>query len=143
MKLVDLNVLIYATDDRSVHHRTARPWLQEALDSSETIGVPLLVSIGFVRLTTNPRIMRHPLGAAAAIGVISGLLERPNVAVPSPTRRHYSVLAELLEATGTAANLVTDAHLATLAIEHGAQLCSYDTDFQRFPQVDWLDPSAP
>lgn len=143
MKLVDLNVLIYATDDRSAHHRTARPWLQQALDSTETIGLPLVVSIGFVRLTTNPRVMRHPLEASSAIDVISGLLERPNVAVPSPTRRHYSVLAELLNATGTAGNLVTDAHVATLAIEHGAQLCSYDTDFARFPQLDWLDPRAP
>lgn len=143
MKLIDVNVLIYATDDRSAHHDTARPWLHGVLGSTETVGLPLVVTIGFIRLTTNARVMRNPLEPADAIGVVTGLLERQNVAVPAPTRRHYQLLGELLQHTGAAGNLVSDAHLATLAIEHGALLCSYDTDFGRFGQLDWLNPAAP
>ena len=140
MKLLDVNVLIYATDARSAHHSAARPWLLETLGSSETVGVPLAVSVGFIRLTTSARVMREPLDADAAIDVVTNLLSRSNVSVPAPTRRHYALLGELLGVTGTAGNLVSDAHLAALASEHGAELCSYDTDFARFPGLDWLHP---
>jgi toxin-antitoxin system PIN domain toxin len=140
VKLLDVNVLIYATDTRSAHHSTARPWLLDTLGGSETVGVPLGVSVGFIRLTTSARVMCEPLDPDAAIDVVTNVLSRSNVSVPAPTRRRYALLGEFLGATGTAGNLVSDAHLATLAIEHGAELCSYDTDFARFPGLDWLHP---
>lgn len=133
MKLVDLNVLVYAVDSTARHHPAAAGWLGHALAGSETIGVPTAVTVGFVRITTNPRIMASPLTPAAAVEVVRTWLTRPNVTVPQPTSRHYDLIAELLDATGVGGNLVSDAHLAALAIEHGAQLVTFDSDFARFP----------
>jgi predicted nucleic acid-binding protein len=87
--------------------------------------------------------MVEPLDTATSIGVVTGWLSRPNVVVPGPTRRHFDILGELLAALGTAGNLVSDAHLAALAVEHGAELCSYDHDFARFPGLDWRLPDEP
>ncbi len=135
MRLVDLNVLIYATDTNSKHHESARAWLDSAMSSSSTVGLPTAVTVGFVRLVTNPRVMLRPLNPSRAVDIVETWLGRSCVTVPQPTARHYAVLRELLDATGVGGNLVSDAHLATLAIEHGAELCTYDSDFSRFPGV--------
>lgn len=140
MKLVDLNVLVYATDTATRHHRAARQWLDAAMGGTKTIALPVAVTVGYVRLTTNPRIMRSPLTPRAAIDVVRTWLGRSNVTVPVPTERHYDVLQELLESTGVGGNLVSDAHLAALAIEHGAELCTFDTDFSRFPGLVTVRP---
>lgn len=140
MRFIDLNVLIYAADTASKHHDSARAWMDTAMSSSSTIGLPTAVTVGFVRLTTNPRVMLQPLKPADAISIIETWLRRSNVIVPQPTSRHYIVLRELLEATGVGGNLVSDAHLAALAIEHGAELCSYDSDFGRFPGLVAIRP---
>jgi len=140
VKLLDVNVLVYATDVETAHHEQASAWLTDLLSTSETVGIPTAVAIGFVRITTNPRVMRSPLDGVAAVAIVEDLLARPTVTSPAPTRRHYTVLSELLARTGTLGNVVSDAHLAALAIEHGAALCSYDRDFQRFPGLDWLVP---
>lgn len=135
MKIVDLNVLIYATDTESKHHDSARSWFDTAMSSSSTIGLPTAVTVGFVRLATNPRVMLRPLNPNRAIDIVESWISRSSVSVPQPTARHYTVLRELLDATGVGGNLVSDAHLAALAIEHGAELCTYDSDFARFPGV--------
>lgn len=135
MKIVDLNVLIYATDTESKHHNSARSWFDTAMASSSTIGLPTAVTVGFVRLATNPRVMLRPLNPNQAIDIVESWISRSSVSVPQPTARHYTVLRELLDATGVGGNLVSDAHLAALAIEHGAELCTYDSDFTRFPGV--------
>lgn len=140
MKLVDVNVLLYATNDRSRHHGPARAWLDGAMTGTETVGLPTAVTVAFLRLTTNPRVLVDPLAPATAIGIVRTWLDRPNVSVPQPTDRHLDVLDELLAATGVGGNLVSDAHLAALAIEHGADLCSYDADFSRFPGLVWRRP---
>ena len=77
---------------------------------------------------------------SAELDVIEGWLEQPPVTIPQPGSRHPAVLRELLDAVGTAGNLVTDAHLAALPIEHGPELCSCDADFSRFPGLRWVDP---
>lgn len=140
MKVVDLNVLIYATDETSAHHDQAKAWLDRALSSTETIGIATAVAIGFVRLTTNPRVMERPLDVATSVGVVRSWVKRANVTAPEPTPRHYALVEELLRPIGTAGNLVSDAHLAALSIEHGAELCSFDRDFGRFSGVRWLYP---
>lgn len=142
MKLVDLNVLIYATDETSIHHGRAKPWLERVMSSSETIGIPTAVAVGYLRLTTSRRVMADPLDVRTAVDVISGWYRRSNVTAPEPTARHYHVVADLLSAIGTGGNLVTDAHLAALAIEHGAELCSFDHDFGRFEGLRWVEPGA-
>ncbi|WP_334144466.1 TA system VapC family ribonuclease toxin [Rhabdothermincola sp.] len=141
MILVDLNVLIYATDRTSAHHEVARSWLERTISSTETVGIPTAVAIGFVRLTTSHRIMRSPLDAGTSIGVVAGWYRRPNVTAPQPTDRHFDLLAHLLDAVGTAGSLVPDAHLAALAIEHNAQLYSFDQDFQCFSGLRWAVPA--
>jgi toxin-antitoxin system PIN domain toxin len=142
VKLLDLNVLVYATDETSIHHRRAKPWLDRVMSSSETVGIPSAVAIGFVRVTTSVRIMRSPLDVADSVAVVRGWYRRPNVAAPEPTQRHYQLLAELLSPIGTAGNLVSDAHLAALSIEYGAELCSFDRDFGRFSGVRWVEPGT-
>lgn len=140
MKLVDLNVLIYATDTAAKHHERSSEWLDTAMRGTETVGLPTAVTVGFIRLTTNPRVMREPLDPSIAVDFVRHWLARPNVTVPQPTARHYDVMRELLVATGTGGNLVTDAHLAALAIEHGAELCTFDADFTRFPGLVTVTP---
>ena len=142
MKLVDLNVLLYAVDTTAPRHKTARAWLETALSATETIGLTWLVLLGFLRLSTSARVFRTPLEPSVAFDLIDGWLSRSNVTVLHPTERHVSILRELLEPLGTAGNLTSDAHLAALSLEHGAELCSSDTDFARFPGVRWQDPLA-
>ena len=141
MKILDLNVLVYTTDAESAHHASAKPWLDGLLATTETVGIPTAVAVGYVRLTTSPRVMVEPLDAAAAISIVTGWLRRPTVTTPAPTRRHFEILGELLAPVGTAGNLVSDAHLGALAIEHGAELCSYDHDVGRFGGVVWVNPA--
>lgn len=96
--------------------------------------------LGFVRLTTRPNVFARPLTSDAALDIVDGWLGLPVTVIVHPTERHAGVLRQLLAPLGTAGNLTTDAHLAALAIEHGAELCSTDADFFRFPGLRWLDP---
>jgi toxin-antitoxin system PIN domain toxin len=140
VRIVDVNLLIYATDDQSKHHIPAKRWLDEAMTATGTIGLPTAVTVAYVRLVTSPKVMLRPRSVGQATSIVMTWLGRPNVSVPAPTPRHYGVLAELLEATGVGGNLVSDAHLGALAVEHGAELWSYDADFSRFPGVRWRHP---
>lgn len=140
MKVPDLNLLIYAIDRSSHSHAAARRWWNERLSGTETVAFSWTVLLGFVRLTTSPRIMQSPLSASEALDYVDRWLGLPITTVIDPTPRHASVLRDLLGALGTAGNLVSDAHLAALAIEHGAELCSADHDFGRFPGLRWIDP---
>ena len=142
MKLVDANVLLYALDEASPHHAVAKPWLERELSSPETFAFAWTVLLAFVRLSTNPRVFEAPLAVREALDLVDSWLEQPSVTVVHPTDRHGALLRELLTPLGTAANLVSDAHLAALSIEHGAELCSADADFARFPRVRWSNPLA-
>jgi toxin-antitoxin system PIN domain toxin len=140
MKLLDLNILIYAIDESSSRHDAARTWLDETLSGSDTTAFAWQVLIGFVRLSTHPAVFARPLSVDEACDVVDGWLQQPCVTVLHPSDRHASVLRGLLTPLGAAGNLTSDAHLAALAIEHGAELCSTDVDFSRFTGVRWVDP---
>lgn len=140
MKLPDLNLLLYAIDEEAPRHERARAWLEETLSGTEEVGFAWIVLLGFVRLTSNPAVFERPLDAEEALDYVDEWLERPVSTVIHPTERHSGRLRELLGEVGTAGNLTTDAHLAALAIEHGAELCSHDADFSRFPGLRWTDP---
>lgn len=142
MRLPDVNVLLYAVDEDSRHHATARLWLEEALSGSETVAFCWNVLLGFVRVSTRPVAFERPLDADAALDLVDGWLAQPCATVVHPTARHAAILRDLLTQAGTAGNLTTDAHLAALAIEHGAELWSYDGDFARFPGLRWSRPAA-
>jgi uncharacterized protein len=140
VKLVDVNVLLYAVDESSPRHEPARDWLEETLSGSETFAFSWSVLIAFVRLGTNPRVFETPLALDAALDLVDSWLDQPCATVIHPTDRHSALLRELLGPLGTAGNLTTDAHLAALAIEHGAELCSADADFARFPMLRSVNP---
>lgn len=140
MKLPDLNLLLYAIDEGAPRHAEARRWLEEILSGTESVAFAWAVLLGFVRISTNPVVLEHPLSADEALDYVDGWLEQPVAEVVHPTPRHAATLRELLQPLGTAGNLTTDAHLAALAIEHGAELQSCDADFSRFPGLRWRDP---
>jgi len=140
VKLVDTNVLLYAVDEGSPHHAVARRWLEEQLSSAEAFAFSWAVLLAFVRLATNPRIFESPLSTEAAFDLVDSWLAQPATTVVHPLDRHHQLLRELLAPLGTAGNLTSDAHLAALAIEHGAELCSADSDFTRFPRVRFSNP---
>jgi toxin-antitoxin system PIN domain toxin len=142
VKVVDLNLLLYAIDEESPQHEIARPWLEDVLSGTEEIGFAWIVLLGFLRISTNPVILERPLAPEEALDCIDGWLAQPSATVIHPTERHATHLRELLEPLGTAANLTSDAHLAALAIEHGGELCSADTDFARFAGLRWDNPLA-
>jgi uncharacterized protein len=136
VKIPDVNVLLYASDTSSRHHAAARPWIERALSATETVGFAIVVLLGFIRIATNPRVMAAPLTPSDAFDQVEEWLAQPPATVLDPGRRHLGIGRELLEASGTAGNLTTDAHLAALASEHGATLASFDGDFHRFSGLE-------
>lgn len=140
MTIPDLNLLIYAVDREAPEHDRALHRWHTTLSGSETVGLAWTVMLGFVRLTTNARVFRSPLPSDTAFDYVDQWLAHPATTIVDPTRRHSGLLRELTDRTGTAGNLVSDAHLAALAIEHGARLCSADRDFGRFAGLDWVNP---
>ena len=142
MTLTDVNLLIYAYDSSSAHHHRAKGWLEERLSGAETFAFAWVGLLAFVRLATSARVFSAPLTSAEALDRVDSWLAQPCATVLHPGSRHAAILRELLEDVGTAGNLTTDAHLAALAIEHGATLGSADADFGRFPRLDWTNPLA-
>ena len=132
MKLADTNILVYAADADSPHHSTSRDWIEQSLSEPSGMGLAWLSVIGFIRLTTHPRIAKRPRSVPQALGYVHDWLAHPNAHILQPTAHHADILARLLLAVGTAGNLTNDAHLAALAIEHHAELGSFDGDFKRF-----------
>ena len=142
MKLLDLNLLIYAVNRDSECHDTARCWLEKTLSGKEPVGLAWVVVLGFLRIATNSRILQKPLSPDQALGVVDGWLAQPVVRLLQPGEEHWRILRSLLTHSGTAGNLTTDAHLAALAIENGCELCSTDHDFGRFARLQWMNPLA-
>lgn len=140
MTLVDANLLLYAVDASAPAHEAARTWLDEELSGTTATGFAWIALLAFLRISTNPRIYRQPLAPGEALAHVERWLSQPGSVVLAPGRRHLRILRSLLEHRGTAANLASDAHLAAIALEHGAVLCSADRDFARFEGLRWFDP---
>jgi len=141
MIVPDANLLIYSVNFEAPLHRRANEWLQRIFSGSETIGLSWISLLAFLRVSTNP-VFPHPLPVGKAFDQMEHWLDQPAAAIVTPGPRHERILRELLLSLGTAGNLTSDAHLAALAIEHGAQLCSADSDFARFPGLKWTNPLA-
>ena len=142
MILVDANLLIYASVDSFPQYARARRWLDERLSGVAPVGLPWPSLLSFLRMTTNPRVFERPTAVVDAWRQVVAWLGCESAWIPQPTERHPEVLGELLAAQGVHANLVPDAHLAALAIEHGLILCSTDGDFARFAGLRWENPLA-
>ena len=143
MILVDLNILLYATDRRAAHHRAVLDWWQDAITAGQPVGFAWLVLTGFLRLSTNPRAFPTPLSVEAAISKIDAWLSLDNARIVRERDDHWPALRSLVLKAGTAGNLTSDAHLAALAVTHGATLVSCDADFARFEGLRWMNPLAP
>lgn len=143
MILIDVNILVYAHSETSPRHAEAKEWLDTQLSGTTPVGLPWPSLLGFMRLKTNPRIFERPDTAQVAFSQVRAWLASPVAWIPQATPRHADVFGDILAAVdGVHTNLIPDAHLAALAIEHGLQLCSTDGDFARFPKLRWLNPLA-
>jgi uncharacterized protein len=140
MILPDINLLVHAHNSDSPRHDSAREWWDEQLAGTRGIALAWVVILGFLRITTHPGIMANPLRPEEALGRIEEWLSLPQIFVPHPSDRHFTVLKSLVNHVGTAGNLTTDCHLAALAIERGFVLHSTDVDFARFPGLKWVNP---
>jgi hypothetical protein len=143
VKILDANVLLYAYNPSAPLHAATRQWLEEALSGDEAVGIPWVVLLAVLRLSTNPRAVTRPLSTKHACAILDQLLDSPPVRIVQPGPEHWLQLRRLMVDVGTAGNLTTDAHLAALAIEHGATLVSYDRDFARFRHLRWEAPNTP
>jgi hypothetical protein len=140
MILVDANLLLYACDSSASQHQAARRWLEDAFSGAEPVMLPWDSILAFLRIATNPIAWKHPLSVQQAAAIVDEWLSLPNVTVPTPGERHWPILRGLLPEAQCRGPLVMDAHLAALAIEHGAVMCTHDRDFARFPGLHLLDP---
>ncbi|MGH9008609.1 MAG: type II toxin-antitoxin system VapC family toxin [Acidimicrobiia bacterium] len=142
MNLVDANVLLYAVNESDPKHEVSRRWLDGALNGRDPVAFAWLAVLAFVRLSTRAGLFPAPLSAADAMQRVEDWLGQAPAVVLDPTTRHLAVLSGLLRAVGTGGNLVGDAHLAAIAVEHGATIVTFDSDFGRFPGVSWTMPAT-
>lgn len=142
MKIVDVNILLYAINKDDPLHPKINKWWRQSLSSSESIGLSWLVIVGFVRLATLSKVFANPLSPEQATQQVNQWLNHANVRLVKESNNHWRILQQLLIETGKAGNLTSDAHLAALAISGGSTLISCDNDFSRFPQLRWENPTA-
>lgn len=140
MILVDANILIYAEDRLSSLHKEARQWWDELLSGESPVCLSWPIISAFIRICTNRRIFHKPLTLDQAINRVQSWMDQPCVRLINPTESHWKIFQTLLSDGQATANLVPDAHLAALAIEHGCTLYSTDSDFSRFPKLKWKNP---
>ncbi|MGH8877383.1 MAG: type II toxin-antitoxin system VapC family toxin [Stackebrandtia sp.] len=138
--IVDANILLYAVNTDAEHHKPALTWLESAFNGSTRVGLPWQSTMAFIRIATHPRIFPKPLKIKTAWSSVQHWLDADNAWVPTPTARHGDLVRKLLIDGNITGNLVPDADLAALAIEHGVPVCSFDSDFARFPEAGWINP---
>jgi toxin-antitoxin system PIN domain toxin len=140
MIIPDVNLLIYGYDPLSKSHPEARQWWQSTLNAAEPVGIPWIVVLAFVRLATHPIICKNPMSVIQARRAVDSWFDLDHVRLLSPGKRTLDLFFHLLEQVNTGGNLTTDAMIAALAIEHGGDVRSTDSDFSRFPGLRWQNP---
>jgi hypothetical protein len=141
--LIDASILLYATDRASPFHDPAASWLTEALNGPRRVGIPWQSLVAFLRISTHQRASAHPLSPKQAIGFVEDWLAQDSVWIPREGAGHGTILSGLITKYHLRGNLVSDAQLAAIAIEHGLQMYSADSDFARFSELTWINPTAP
>jgi toxin-antitoxin system PIN domain toxin len=140
MRLVDVNVLVYAHRLDAARHRDYADWLRGLVAGPEPYGISDLVLGGFLRIVTNPKVFRQPTPMETGLAFVEALRTQPNCVPVEPGRRHWEIFSELCRSAGVKGNLVPDAYLAALAIESGSEWITTDRDFSRFPGLRWRHP---
>ncbi|MGH8923143.1 MAG: TA system VapC family ribonuclease toxin [Acidimicrobiia bacterium] len=138
--LIDANLLLLARDSSSPFHATTRRWIDKALNGPTRVGIPWKSLVAFVRISTNPRAYENPLSDGAARSQVSEWLSASATWIPRETDSHWEILSALIATHRLSGNLISDAHLAAMAIGHGLDLYSADSDFARFPEITWVNP---
>jgi toxin-antitoxin system PIN domain toxin len=138
--LLDANLLLYAVHERAPQHEAAAAWLTEQLNGARRVGLPWQSLAAFLRIATHPRAFARPLEPAVAWERVTDWLAAPAAWIPQPGSEHARLLGELVQRYRVAGNMVPDAQLAALALEHGLIVCSSDTDFARFSEIRWQNP---
>ena len=142
MIFVDANILLYAENADGAQHEAARDWWDGRLSGTTSVCLCWTVINAFIRIGTNPRVYNAPLTMEQALARVQSWLDQPCVRLISPTSQHWKIFGQLLRESQATGNLVTDAHLAALAMEHGCTLYSTDADFSRFRSLKWRNPLA-
>lgn len=135
MKLLDVNLLLYAYDASSPLHDRARSWFESCMNDAEPVGFPLATLVAFVRLATDARIFERPFDAVSACALVDEWLSQPSANLILPSARHWEILSNISVEAQVRGALVPDAHLAACAIENGATLYTHDRDFLRFQRL--------
>ena len=142
MIIPDANLILYAHNEADPDHEAARAWWEDLLAGPGPVGIPIVVVLAFLRLSTSPRVLQVPLSPGQSAGLVAGWFATPAVSLLNPGRDHMQVFLELVKTAGVAGNLTTDAQIAALAIEHHGVVHSSDHDFGRFPGLRWKNPLA-
>jgi toxin-antitoxin system PIN domain toxin len=140
MIVCDVNVLVYAFRNDARDHDRYAAWLADVVGSPEAYGVPSIVLSGFLRVVTHPRIMRMPAPLERALAFVRAVRDQPSAVSVEPGRRHWAIFEELCREIDASGNLIPDAYIAAVAIEHGAELATTDADFARFPRLRCRHP---
>ena len=140
MKIIDANLLIYAFTPGAPQHMAPRTWLERIYMEDDLVGIPRLVILAFLRITTNPRVMGVPATTIEAVARIDSLLNHPKTVVVECGSNHWSIFKTVVAQSGVTGPSLTDAHLAALAIEHGSTLCSHDEGFRRYANLKFENP---
>lgn len=140
MLIPDVTLLVYAYSSEAPEHRKTRRWWEDVLSSSGTVALPWQVLLGYVRHMTSRRVRVEPLAPAEAFAHVRSWLDQPQTQILNPGPRHLDLLESLSASARVTGDLITDLHLAALAIEHQADLYSNDADFSRFPGLRWINP---
>ena len=138
--LLDANVLLYAVDEASPFHDAARSWMDDALNGTRRVGIPWVSTSAFLRIATNARAMREPLQPTEAWEFVEEWLDAPVAWIPAPGDSHRQILGRLIRDLDLRGNLIADATLAAMCIEHGLDIVSADSDFARFKEIRWINP---
>jgi len=140
MRLIDVNVLVYAFREAAPDHKLYLRWLEECVNSDQSFGLTELVLSGFLRIATHPKVFNPPSPLEPALAFIDTIKRRTNCVIVAPGARHWEIFVKLCRAANAKGNLVSDAYLAAIAIESGSEWITADRDYSRFPGLRWLHP---
>lgn len=138
--LLDANLLLYCVNRADPNHSVARQWLEGALNGPRRVALPWQTITAFLRISTHPRVFVNPLDSDQATAVVDAWLSCPTVWIPTESPRTWQIMAEITRSGRLTGNLIPDASLAALAIEHGLSVYSADSDFARIRGVAWVNP---
>jgi toxin-antitoxin system PIN domain toxin len=140
--LIDANLLIYAYSVRARQHEAARRWLEDRLSGNEAVALPWEVVHAFLRLTTGGVVLDRPTTIEQAFQIVNRWFALPHVVTLVPGGRYWEILQRVCTAGQVRGKVVSDAHLAALAIENDATMYTADADFRRFSGLRVINPLA-